>query len=71
MESRTLTESQRTSGVGQADEPGRRWHGRALQVSRPAGAWPRTAVARGGCGKPGAPRGEAGSAGAGGTAGAP
>ena len=49
-------------GLGQADDPDRRWHGRPLQVARPT-----IAVARGGRGMPGAPRGESGSTGAGGT----
>ena len=47
-------------GVGQANDLGRRWHGRPLQVAG-------SAVARGGRGMPGAPRGESGSTGAGGT----
>ncbi|XP_066392883.1 uncharacterized protein [Miscanthus floridulus] len=55
-------------GVGQADDPGRRWHGRALQVAGSAVARSTTAVACGGRGMLGAPRGESGSTGAGGTA---
>ena len=46
------TESQRTPGVGEGDEPGRRWRDRALQGSGPA-------VARDGRGMAGARRGEA------------
>ncbi|XP_066310028.1 uncharacterized protein [Miscanthus floridulus] len=61
-------ESQRTMGVGQADDLGRRWHGRPLQVAGSAVARPTTTVARGGRGMPGAPRGESSSTGAGGTA---
>ena len=53
-------------GVGQADNPGRRWHDRPLQVAGLAVARPTTAVARGRI--PGAPRGESGSTDAGGTA---
>ena len=34
-------------GVGQADDPGRWWHGRLLQVAGSAVALPTTAVARG------------------------
>ncbi|XP_066311082.1 uncharacterized protein [Miscanthus floridulus] len=53
--------------VGQADDLGRRWHDRPLQVAGSAVARPTTAVERGGRGMPGAPRGESGSTGAGGT----
>ena len=60
-------ESQRTMGVGQADDPGRRWHGRPLQVAGSAVARSTTTVARGGRRMPRAPRGESGSTGAGGT----
>ncbi|XP_066323905.1 uncharacterized protein [Miscanthus floridulus] len=67
MESRTSTESQRTPGVGQADEPSRWRHDRALQVPGPAGARPTTAVEGGGRGMPGAPCGEASSVDADGT----
>ena len=56
------TESQRTTGVGETDELGRRWHGRALQGPRPVVARPGPAVASGGRGMAGAPRGEAGTA---------
>ncbi|XP_066380679.1 uncharacterized protein [Miscanthus floridulus] len=55
-------------GVDQADDPGRRWHDRSLQVAGSAVARPTIAVSRGGHGMPGAPRGESGSTGAGGTA---
>ena len=44
------TELQRTPDVGEGDEPNRRWRGRALQGPGPA-------VARGGRGTAGAPRG--------------
>ena len=59
------TESQRTNGVGQANNLGRRGHGRPLQVAGSAVARPTTAVARGGRGMLDAPRGESGSTGAG------
>ncbi|XP_066384950.1 glycine-rich protein DOT1-like [Miscanthus floridulus] len=59
-------ESQQTMGVGQADDPGQRWHGRALQVAASAVAWLTIAVARGGHRMAGAPRGESSSTSAGG-----